>query len=107
MAEHPVRSTLQVIVLCMWVCVWGGWGEEGGRGIDVHVGYMCAWMCMCWGVLLTVAFSALMACSCVNPRDITMATLSSLGAAPVEEEEEEGWERGGWKGDVKSGAGER
>jgi len=23
MAEHPVRSTLQVIVLCMWVCVWG------------------------------------------------------------------------------------
>lgn len=59
-----------------------------------------------WGVLLTVAFSALMACSCVNPRDITMATLSSLGAAPVEEEEE-GWERGGWKGDVKSGAGER
>lgn len=71
----------------------------------MYVWVICAWICMCWGFyVLTVAFSALMACSCVNPRDITMATLSSLGAAPVEEE---GWERGGWKGDVKSGAGER
>ena len=43
-----------------------------------------------------------MACSRVNPRDITMTILSSLGAGPPEEEEEEdcGW--GGWKGAVKS-----
>lgn len=83
-------------------CVYGVGGWGGGDRCMCGL-YMCMDMRF---YILTVAFSALMACSCVNPRDITMATLSSLGAAPVEEEEE-GWERGGWKGDVKSGAGER
>lgn len=43
-----------------------------------------------------------MAWSRVNPKDITMTTLSSLGAGPPEEEEEEDCGRGGWKGAVKS-----
>ena len=48
-----------------------------------------------------------MACSRVNPRDITMTMLSSLGAGPPEEEEdEEDCGRGGWKGAVKSKRGE-
>lgn len=47
-----------------------------------------------------------MAWSRVNPKDITMTMLSSLGAGPPEEEDEEDCGRGGWKGAVKSKRGE-